>query len=119
MGAAGAFARAHQDRRTAGWPKFGAPVELLSRDQTRQMLGSDAWFGVEGMCNSASNADVCEFLAAKIELDGVGPGVALVALGRDDEALVLAEPRHVRNCQARERAVVQFAGFHLRCRRDR
>jgi glycine/D-amino acid oxidase-like deaminating enzyme len=27
------------------WSKFGAPVELLSRDQTRQMLGSDAWFG--------------------------------------------------------------------------
>jgi glycine/D-amino acid oxidase-like deaminating enzyme len=27
------------------WSKYGAAVELLSRDQTRQMLGSDAWFG--------------------------------------------------------------------------
>ena len=27
------------------WSKFGAPVELLSRDQTRDMLGSDAWYG--------------------------------------------------------------------------
>ena len=27
------------------WSKFGASVELLSRDQTRHMLGSDAWFG--------------------------------------------------------------------------
>jgi glycine/D-amino acid oxidase-like deaminating enzyme len=27
------------------WSKFGASVELLSREETRQMLGSDAWFG--------------------------------------------------------------------------
>ena len=27
------------------WSKFGAPVELLSRDQARDMLGSDAWYG--------------------------------------------------------------------------
>ena len=27
------------------WSKFGADVEMLSRDQTREMLGSDAWFG--------------------------------------------------------------------------
>jgi glycine/D-amino acid oxidase-like deaminating enzyme len=33
------------ERRVRQWSKFGAPVELLSRDQTRQMLGSDAWFG--------------------------------------------------------------------------
>src|SRR5467141_1296302 len=33
------------ERRVRQWWKFGAPVELLSRDQTRQMLGSDAWFG--------------------------------------------------------------------------
>jgi len=33
------------ERRVQQWSKFGAPVELLSRDQTRQMLGSDAWFG--------------------------------------------------------------------------
>ena len=33
------------ERRAGQWSKFGAPVELLSRDQTRQMLGSDAWFG--------------------------------------------------------------------------
>jgi len=25
--------------------KLGAPVELLSRDQARDMLGSDAWYG--------------------------------------------------------------------------
>ncbi len=43
----------------------------------------------------------------------VGAGVALIALGRDDEALVLAEPRHVGNRQARERAVMQLAGLHL------
>jgi glycine/D-amino acid oxidase-like deaminating enzyme len=33
------------ERRVRQWSKFGAPVELLSRDQTRQMLGSEAWFG--------------------------------------------------------------------------
>ena len=33
------------ERRVRQWSKFGAPVELLSRDQTRAMLGSDAWFG--------------------------------------------------------------------------
>ena len=33
------------ERRVRQWSKFGAPVELLSREQTRQMLGSDAWFG--------------------------------------------------------------------------
>ena len=33
------------ERRVRQWSKFGASVELLSRDQTRQMLGSDAWVG--------------------------------------------------------------------------
>jgi glycine/D-amino acid oxidase-like deaminating enzyme len=33
------------ERRVQQWSKFGAPVELLSRDQTRDMLGSDAWYG--------------------------------------------------------------------------
>jgi glycine/D-amino acid oxidase-like deaminating enzyme len=33
------------ERRVRQWSKFGASVELLSRDQARQMLGSDAWFG--------------------------------------------------------------------------
>lgn len=33
------------ERRVRQWSKFGAPVELLSRDETRHMLGSDAWFG--------------------------------------------------------------------------
>src|SRR5436190_4818269 len=33
------------ERRVQQWSKFGAAVELLSRDQTRDMLGSDAWFG--------------------------------------------------------------------------
>jgi glycine/D-amino acid oxidase-like deaminating enzyme len=33
------------ERRVRQWSKFGASVELLSRDETRQMLGSDAWFG--------------------------------------------------------------------------
>src|SRR5258708_24643531 len=33
------------ERREGQWSKLGAQVELLSRDQTRQMLGSDAWFG--------------------------------------------------------------------------
>jgi glycine/D-amino acid oxidase-like deaminating enzyme len=33
------------ERRVRQWSRYGAPVELLSRDQTRQMLGSDAWFG--------------------------------------------------------------------------
>lgn len=33
------------ERRVRQWSKFGAPVEILSRDQTRQMLGSEAWFG--------------------------------------------------------------------------
>lgn len=33
------------ERRVRQWSKFGAPVELLSREQARDMLGSDAWFG--------------------------------------------------------------------------
>src|ERR1700730_4063770 len=33
------------ERRVRQWSKFGAPVELLSRQQVRDMLGSDAWFG--------------------------------------------------------------------------
>jgi glycine/D-amino acid oxidase-like deaminating enzyme len=33
------------ERRVRQWSKFGAPVELLSRDQVRDMLGSDAWYG--------------------------------------------------------------------------
>ncbi len=33
------------ERRVQQWSKFGAPVELLSREETRQMLGSNAWFG--------------------------------------------------------------------------
>jgi glycine/D-amino acid oxidase-like deaminating enzyme len=33
------------ERRVRQWSKFGAAVELLSRDETRQMLGSEAWFG--------------------------------------------------------------------------
>jgi glycine/D-amino acid oxidase-like deaminating enzyme len=33
------------ERRVRQWSKYGAAVELLSRGQTRDMLGSDAWFG--------------------------------------------------------------------------
>ena len=33
------------ERRMRQWSKFGAPVELLSREQAKDMLGSDAWFG--------------------------------------------------------------------------
>jgi glycine/D-amino acid oxidase-like deaminating enzyme len=33
------------ERRVRQWLKFGASVELLSRDETRRMLGSEAWFG--------------------------------------------------------------------------
>jgi glycine/D-amino acid oxidase-like deaminating enzyme len=33
------------ERRARQWSKAGAPVELLSREQVRSMLGSDAWFG--------------------------------------------------------------------------
>ena len=33
------------ERRVRQWSKFGADVEMLSRDQARQMLGSDAWYG--------------------------------------------------------------------------
>ena len=33
------------ERRVRQWSKFGASVELLSRDETRKMLGSEAWFG--------------------------------------------------------------------------
>ncbi|MGV7215248.1 NAD(P)/FAD-dependent oxidoreductase [Bradyrhizobium sp. UFLA05-112] len=38
------------ERRVRQWSKFGAPVELLSREQVRDMLGSDAWYG--GFWNS-------------------------------------------------------------------
>src|SRR6202023_1714098 len=33
------------ERRVRQWSKFGASVEMLSRDETHAMLGSDAWFG--------------------------------------------------------------------------
>ena len=33
------------ERRVRQWSARGAPVELLSRDQVREMLGSEAWFG--------------------------------------------------------------------------
>lgn len=33
------------ERRVKQWSKFGAPVELLSREQVTDMTGSDAWFG--------------------------------------------------------------------------
>jgi glycine/D-amino acid oxidase-like deaminating enzyme len=33
------------ERRVRQWSKFGASVEMLSRDETRAMLGSDAWYG--------------------------------------------------------------------------
>ena len=33
------------ERRVRQWSRLGAPVELLSRAQTRDMLGSDAWYG--------------------------------------------------------------------------
>jgi glycine/D-amino acid oxidase-like deaminating enzyme len=33
------------ERRVRQWGKVGAPVELLSRDKARDMLGSDAWYG--------------------------------------------------------------------------
>ena len=33
------------ERRVRQWSKFGASVQLLSRDETRAMLGSDSWFG--------------------------------------------------------------------------
>jgi len=33
------------ERRVRQWSKFGAPVELLSREKVRDMLGSDAWYG--------------------------------------------------------------------------
>jgi glycine/D-amino acid oxidase-like deaminating enzyme len=33
------------ERRVRQWSKHGAPVELLSSDEMRKMLGSSAWFG--------------------------------------------------------------------------
>jgi glycine/D-amino acid oxidase-like deaminating enzyme len=33
------------ERRVRQWSKFGAPVELLSRERASDMLGSEAWFG--------------------------------------------------------------------------
>jgi glycine/D-amino acid oxidase-like deaminating enzyme len=33
------------EQRVRQWSKIGAPVEMLTRDETRAMLGSNAWFG--------------------------------------------------------------------------
>ncbi|BAR98405.1 NAD(P)/FAD-dependent oxidoreductase [Blastochloris viridis] len=33
------------EQRVEQWAKYGAPVELLSRDQVREMTGSDVWHG--------------------------------------------------------------------------
>jgi hypothetical protein len=65
------------------------------------------------MRDGAADADIGQLLAAEVELDRVGAGVAFIALGGDDEALVLAEPCRVRDRQTRERAVMDLAGFHL------
>src|SRR5437879_5585349 len=59
------------ERRVRQWLKFGAPVELLSRDQTRQMLGSDAWFG--GFWNRSGG---------HINPLALSRGLARVALGK-------------------------------------
>src|SRR5947208_12642639 len=37
--------RSIAERRVRQWSKLGAPVEFLSREQTKAMLGSDAWYG--------------------------------------------------------------------------
>ncbi len=52
---------------------------------------------IDRMRNGAANADIRQLLAAEIELDGVGARVAFIALGGDDEALVLAQPCRVGN----------------------
>jgi glycine/D-amino acid oxidase-like deaminating enzyme len=33
------------EQRVAQWAKYGAPVELLTRDRVREMTGSDVWHG--------------------------------------------------------------------------
>jgi glycine/D-amino acid oxidase-like deaminating enzyme len=33
------------ERRVAAWLRWGAPVELLSREEVRRRVGSDAWYG--------------------------------------------------------------------------
>jgi glycine/D-amino acid oxidase-like deaminating enzyme len=33
------------ERRVAAWSKLGAPVALLSREEVKRRVGSDAWFG--------------------------------------------------------------------------
>jgi hypothetical protein len=43
------------ERRVRQWSKFGAPVELLSREQMRDMLGSDAGSAASGTGPAATS----------------------------------------------------------------
>jgi len=61
------------ERRVRQWSKFGASVELLSRDETRKMLGSEAWFG--GFWNRSGghiNPLALSRGLARVVLDGGG-----------------------------------------------
>jgi glycine/D-amino acid oxidase-like deaminating enzyme len=65
------------ERRVKQWSKFGAPVELLSRDEVRDMTGSDAWFG--GFWNKTGGHVNPLALARGLARAALGLGVRIYA----------------------------------------
>jgi glycine/D-amino acid oxidase-like deaminating enzyme len=84
------------ERRVKQWSKFGAPVELLSREQTTDMTGSDAWFG--GFWNKTGGHVNPLALARGLARAALGLGARIYARSpaisferRDDKWIVKTE----------------------------
>jgi glycine/D-amino acid oxidase-like deaminating enzyme len=84
------------ERRVKQWSKFGAPVELLSRDEVRDMTGSDAWYG--GFWNKTGGHVNPLALARGLARAALGLGARIYARSpaisferRDDKWIVKTE----------------------------
>jgi glycine/D-amino acid oxidase-like deaminating enzyme len=85
------------ERRHAQWSRHGAPVELLSRDETRAMLGSDAWHGgfwnpTGGHINplALSRGLACVALAHGAQIFARSPALSIA---REQDQWVVQTPR--------------------------
>jgi glycine/D-amino acid oxidase-like deaminating enzyme len=84
------------ERRVKQWSKFGAPVGLLSRDEVRDMTGSDAWYG--GFWNKTGGHVNPLALARGLARAALGLGARIYARSpaisferRDDKWIVKTE----------------------------
>ena len=116
------------ERRVRQWSKFGAPVELLSRDQTRAMLGSDAWFGgfwnktgghIDPLALSRGLARVVlERVAASTRARPRSVRTAEQSMGGQDRGRTDQRPGVDRGHQCLYRRVLEIAGARYRPRSD-